>query len=123
MRGVEDNLEGGEDKQSGGSLKPWKEKKRRMGDRDGVGLLPNKKMAEQSWRCIIAEAEDMRVGDPIRVSRAGLRNGGESEELQFRSRLYGLRILQGKNGLTSLFCFSLLLVRFFGVFLGEGSVC
>jgi hypothetical protein len=44
-----------------------------------------------------AEAEDMKVGDPVRVSRAGLRNGGESEELQFRSRRYGLKILQGKN--------------------------
>jgi hypothetical protein len=44
-----------------------------------------------------ATAEDMKVGNPRRVSRAGLMNGGESEELQFRSRLYGLKILQGKN--------------------------
>jgi hypothetical protein len=46
---------------------------------------------------MIAVVEDMKVGDPVRVSRAGLRNGGESEELQFRSHLYGLKILQGKN--------------------------
>jgi hypothetical protein len=44
-----------------------------------------------------AMAEGMKVGDPVRVSRVGLRNGGESGELQFRSRLYGLKILQGKN--------------------------
>ena len=44
-----------------------------------------------------ADVEDMKVGDPIRVSRAGFKNVGELEELQFRSRLYGLKILQGKN--------------------------
>jgi len=94
---VEDDPEGGEDNESGGSLKPRKEKKRRMSDRDGVGSLRNMKIAGESRRCMTAAAEDMRVGDPLRVSRAGLRNGGESKELQFRSRLYGLRILQGKN--------------------------
>ena len=64
--------------------------------------------------------EDMKVADPVRVSRAELWNGGLSQELQFRSRLYGLMILQGKNVLMTLFCFSLL----FGVFdvLGVGSV-
>ena len=41
--------------------------------------------------------KDMNVGDPISVSRAGFSNGGESEELQSRSRLYGLKILQGKS--------------------------
>jgi hypothetical protein len=55
------------------------------------------KMAEESRRFMIAKAEGMKVGDPIRASRAGLRNGGESKELQFRSRVYGLKILQGKN--------------------------
>jgi hypothetical protein len=97
MIGVEDDLEGGEDNKSGGSLKPRKEKKRRMGVRDGVGSLQNLKMAEESQRCMTAEAEDMKVGNPERVSRAGLRNGGESEALQFRLRQYGLKILQGKN--------------------------
>jgi hypothetical protein len=37
-------------------------------------------MAGESQRCMTAAAEDMKVGDPARVSRAGLRNGGESEE-------------------------------------------
>ena len=97
MIGVEDDLEGGEDNKSGGSLKPRKVKKRRMGDRDEVGSLQNMKIAEELRRCMTAEAEGMKVGDPVRASRAGLRNGGESEELQFRSRLYGLKILQGKN--------------------------
>jgi hypothetical protein len=90
MIGVEDDSEGGEDKQSGRSLKPRKGKKRRMSDRDEVGSLRDMKIAEESQRCMTAKAEDMKVGDPVRVSRAGLRNGGESEELQFRSRLYGL---------------------------------
>jgi hypothetical protein len=97
MMGVEDDLEGGEDNKSGGSLKPQKGKKRRMSNRDEVGLLRSMKIAEESQRCMIAKAEDMKVGDPVRDSRAGLRNGGESQELQFRSRLYGLKILQGKN--------------------------
>jgi hypothetical protein len=97
MIGVEDGLEGREDNNRGGSLKPRRAKKRRMGDRDEVGSLRNMKMAEESRRCMTAEAEGMKVGDPVRVSRAGLRNGGESEELQLRSRLYGLKILQGKN--------------------------
>jgi hypothetical protein len=97
MIGVEDDLEGGEDKQSGGSLKPWNEKKIRMGDCDGVGWLRNMMMTEESQRCMTAEVEDMKVGDPVRVSRAGFRNQGESEELQFRSRLYGFKILQVKN--------------------------
>jgi len=80
-----------------GSLKPRKEKKRRMGGHDRVGSLRNIRMTGESRRCMTAAVEDMKVGDPVRVSRAGLRNGGESEELQFRSRLYGLKILQGKN--------------------------
>jgi len=28
-----------------------------------------------------AAAEDMKAGDPVRVSRVGLSNGGESDEL------------------------------------------
>jgi hypothetical protein len=68
-----------------------------MGNRDGVRLLQNLKMTGESPRCMTATAEDMKVGNPTRGSRAGLRNGVESEELQFRSRLYGLKILQGKN--------------------------
>jgi hypothetical protein len=102
---VEDNLEGGEDNKSGGSLKPRKRKKRRKGGRNIVRSLRSMMMAEESQRCMTAEAEDMKVDDPVRVSRVGLRNGGESEELQFRSRRYGLKILQGKNVLyDSLLC-------------------
>jgi len=97
MIGVEDDLEGGEDNKSGGSQKPRKEKKRRMSDHDEVRLLRHMMMLAESQRCMTAKVEDMKVGDPERVSRAGFRNGGESEELQFRSRLYGLKILQGKN--------------------------
>jgi len=97
MIGVEDDLEGGEDNKSGGSLKSWKEKKRRMSDRDEVGSLRDMMMTAESQRFMTAGVEGMKVGNPVRVSRAGLRNGGESKELQFRSRLYGLRILQGKN--------------------------
>jgi len=97
MIGVEDDLEGGEDNKSEGSLKPRKERKRRMSGHDKVGSLRNMKMAGESRRFMTAAAEDMKVGDPVRVSQAELRNGGESEELQFRSRLYGLKILQGKN--------------------------
>jgi hypothetical protein len=97
MIGVEDDLEGGEDNKSGGSLKPRKEKKRRMSSRDEVGLLRNMMITGESLRFMTAAVEDMKVGDPVRVSRAGLRNGGESEELQFRSRLYGLKIMPGKN--------------------------
>jgi len=69
----------------------------KMSDRDEVGSLQNMMMTVESLRYMIAVVEDMKVGDPVRVSRAGLRNGGESEELQFRSHLYGLKILQGKN--------------------------
>jgi hypothetical protein len=54
-------------------------------------------IAEGSRRLMTAEAEGMKVGDPERVSWAGLRIGGESEDMQFRSRLYGLKILRGKN--------------------------
>jgi len=94
---VEDDLEGGENNKREGSRKPRKRKKRRMSDIDEVGLLQDMMMAGKSEKCIIAAAEDMKVGDPVRIRHAGLRNGGESEELQFRSRLYGLKILQGKN--------------------------
>jgi len=93
---VEDDLEGGEDNKRGGSQKPRKGKKK-MGDHDEVGSLRNMMMIAELLKCMIAAVEDMKVGDPERVSQAGLRNGGGSEELQFRSRLYGLKILQGKN--------------------------
>jgi hypothetical protein len=53
-------------------------------------------MTAESLRFMTAVVEGMKVGDPVRVSRAGLRNG-ESRKLQFRSCLYGLKILQGKN--------------------------
>jgi len=94
---VEDDPEGGEDDKCVGSLKPRKGKKRRKGDCDVVGSLRNMMIAAESQRFMTAVVEGMKVGDPVRVSRAGLRNRGESEELQFRSRLYGLKILQGKN--------------------------
>jgi len=53
-------------------------------------------MTTELQRIMPAVVEDMKVGDPIRVSWAGLRNGGELEEWQFRLCLYGLKILQGK---------------------------
>jgi hypothetical protein len=97
MIGVEDDLEGEEDNKRGGSQKPRKGKKRRMGDRDEVGSLRNMMMTAELQRFRTAAVEDMKFGDPVRVRLAGLGNGGESEELQLRSRLYGLKILQGKN--------------------------
>jgi hypothetical protein len=47
MTGVEDDSEGGEDKQSGRSRKPRKGKKDKMSDRDVVGSLRNMKIAEE----------------------------------------------------------------------------
>jgi hypothetical protein len=86
MIGVEGDLEGGEDNNRGGSLKPRKVKKRRKGDRAEVGSLQNMIMTWESRKCMTAAVEDMKVGDPVKVSWAGLRNGGESRRLQFRSR-------------------------------------
>jgi len=80
MIGVEDNLEGGEDNKRGGSRKPWKIRKMRS-DRDEVGSLRDIMMTAESQRFMTAAVEGMQVGDPERVSRAGLRNGGESKEL------------------------------------------
>jgi len=97
MIGAEDDLEGGEDNKSGESLKPRKKKKRTIRDYDEVGSLRDIMIAGELQRCMTATAEDMKVGDPVSASRAGFRNGGESEELWFRSHLYGLKILQGKN--------------------------
>jgi hypothetical protein len=37
-------------------------------------------MIVESWKCMTSAVEDMKVGDPVRVSQAGLRNGGELEE-------------------------------------------
>jgi len=96
MIGVGDDLEGGEDNKRGGSRNPRKGKIKKS-DRDGVGSLRNMIMTVESQRYMTVEVEDMKVGNPERVSRAGLRNAGESEELQFRSPLYGLKILQGNN--------------------------
>jgi len=79
MIGVEDDLEGGEDNKRGGSRKPRKGKKK-MSDRDLVGSLRNIMMTAELLRFMTAVGEDMKVGDPERVSWAGLRNGGESEE-------------------------------------------
>ena len=97
MIGAEDDLEGGENKQSGRSWKPQKGKKEKTGNRDAVRSLRSMIMNAESRKFMTAVGDDMKVGDPVRVSRAGLRNGGELEELQFRSHLYGLKILQGKN--------------------------
>jgi hypothetical protein len=74
---VEDDLDRGEDNKGGVSLKPRKGRKRRMGDRDLVGSLRNMMMAGELGRFMTAVVEGMKVGDPIRVTRAGLRNGGE----------------------------------------------
>jgi len=68
-----------------------------MSDRDVVASLLGIMMITESLRFMTTVVEDMKVGDPVRVSRAGLKNGGESKEMQFRSCLYGLKILQGKN--------------------------
>jgi len=54
---------------------------------------------------VTAVAESIKVGDPVRVSRAGLRNGGELQELQFITHQYGLKILQGKYVLYDFFLF------------------
>ena len=94
---MKDDPERGEDDKCGGSLKPRKGKKRRKGNHDVVGSLRNMMIAVESQRFMTAMVEGMKVGNPIRVSRAGLRNGGESEELQFRSRRYGLKILQARK--------------------------
>jgi len=65
-----------------------------------------------------AMAEGMKVSDPVRVSRTGLRNGGESKELQFRSGLYGWKMLQGKNVLDDSLWFLFAFGAFFGAFWG-----
>jgi len=93
---VEDDLAGGEDNKSGESVTP-RSKKRRMSDRDEVESLRDMIITTESQRFMTFVVDDMKVGDPVRVSCAGLRKGGESEELLFRSCLYGVKILQGKN--------------------------
>ena len=72
---LEDDLEGGEDKNIGGSRKHRKNKKRWMRDHDVVGSLRDMMIAGGSLKCMTAAGEDMKVGDPERVSRAGHRNG------------------------------------------------
>jgi len=58
MIGVEDNSEGGEDKQSGRSRKPQRKRKKKMGGRDVVGSLQNMMMTAESQRCMTAVVED-----------------------------------------------------------------
>jgi hypothetical protein len=48
-----------------------------MGDRDVVESLQIIKITGVLRRSMTAAVEDMKLGDPVRVSRAGLRNGGE----------------------------------------------
>ena len=67
MIGVKDDLEGGEDNKRVGSRKPRNGKKK-MGDRDVVGSLRNMMMTVESQRYTTAAVEDMKVGDPERVS-------------------------------------------------------
>jgi len=38
-------------------------------------------MTAETQKCITATVNDMKVGDPVRVSHAGLRNGSESKEV------------------------------------------
>jgi len=47
-----------------------------MSDHDKVGSLRNIMMTTELQKCLTSVVEDMKVGDPARVSRAGLRNGG-----------------------------------------------
>jgi len=67
MIGVEDDLEGGEDNKRGGSRKPQKGKMK-MSDRDVVGSLRNMMMTAELRRFMTVVVEDMKVGDPERVS-------------------------------------------------------
>ena len=80
MIGAEDNLEGGEDNKRAGSQKAQKNKKERMGDCDEVGSLQNMMMIVALQRYMTCAVEGMKVVDPIRVSQAGHRNGGDLEE-------------------------------------------
>jgi hypothetical protein len=57
------------------SQKPRKEIKRRNGDCNVVGALGNMMMTTESQRFKTTVVEDMKVGDLVRVSWAGLRNG------------------------------------------------
>jgi len=75
MIGAEDNLEGGEDDKRGGSQKSQKGKMK-MSDCDEVGSLQNMMMIAESKKRMTAAVEDMKVGDPVSFSRAGLTNGG-----------------------------------------------
>jgi len=69
MIGVEDNLEGGKDNKRGGSRKPRKGELK-MSDRDEVWSLRDIMMTVESLKGMTAVVEDMKVGDPERVSRA-----------------------------------------------------
>jgi hypothetical protein len=71
---------GGRGGQQKRGLKPRRKIKRRTSDHDVVGSLRNIKMTRESLKCMTAAVEDMKVGDPVRDSRAGLRNEGELEE-------------------------------------------
>jgi len=70
---VEDDLEGGEDNERGGSRKPGKGKMKRS-DRDIVRSLQGIMMTVELRKCMTAVVEDMKVGNPVRVSQAGHRN-------------------------------------------------
>jgi len=74
MIGVEDNLEGEEDSERGESRKLQKNKKSRMGSRE-VRLLQNVMMIAALQRYMTLVVGDMKVGDTVRVSCAGYRNG------------------------------------------------
>jgi len=71
MLGVEDDLEGGEDNKSEGSLKPRKEEKSRKGDSDGVWSLPNIVITTELQWYITAVVEHVKVGHPKRVCYGG----------------------------------------------------
>jgi len=96
MIGEEDDLEGGEDNKRGRSQKPRKGKIE-ISDRDKFGSLRNMMINAESQKCMTAVVEGIKIGDHVSDNRAGFRNEGELQELQFRSRRYGLKILQGKN--------------------------
>jgi hypothetical protein len=75
MIGVEDNLEGGEDSERGESRKLRKNKKSRLGSSEEVRLLKNVMMIAAFQRYMTFMVGDMKVGDIVRVSSAGYRNG------------------------------------------------
>jgi len=65
-----------------------------MGGCNEVGPLQNMMMIAASHRYMIIKVEDMKVGNPIRVSLAGLRTG-TSAKVQID---YGLRDAYTRTG-------------------------